>query len=550
VNNLSKTLIALLIISCAVFLTTTASAYVYINASSCPNGSSWGSSNQPLSYYINENGSADVSMSQLQTLTQDSFDEWGTPCCSTFSTTYQGTTTDTARQNNGKVVLSWEENSWPTQMGNVNQTIAVTMTSVYNTCEIASAPILFNGVGFQFCTSGSGCTDLQSIATHEIGHNLGLGHSQHSDATMYYAYQGGSGARSLSQDDVNGVCSLYTGSCNCSTNSDCGANQVCNGSQCEDAPCQSDNDCPGGQECASSGDCEVPSCGSDADCADGYTCDSAGKCTSSCPVCRTCTTQEDCGANGFCTDVGGQNKCITTCGTNGSCPGDSTCYRYDDYYVCLNPDANTVGVCPSSYTCTEATDGDDNPCTGLGNTCDPSTQDFSQCSTDNDACLTMSDGNSICTCMGCTDDADCGDNGLCTTVSNGQKACVADGDTTDPCDGVSCNAGEVCDNGQCVDEGSSSGEDTGGSSGDDTGTNNTDAGSGSDDDAGSSSADGGGVGGVDGDGGVKVTRGSGGSSSGGSSLICSSTAPGGAAPGALMLFGVFGLGLLWRRTRR
>src|SRR5699024_8463860 len=118
------------------------------------------------------------------------------------------------------VILSFRENNWPTQMGNVRQTIAVTLAQVTRSCTIYSAPILFNGVGFTFCEGDRCGMDLQSIATHEIGHNLGLGHSDYRDATMYFAYQGGTGARSLSEDDIAGVCALYPGTCHCSSDSD------------------------------------------------------------------------------------------------------------------------------------------------------------------------------------------------------------------------------------------------------------------------------------------------------------------------------------------
>jgi MYXO-CTERM domain-containing protein len=524
----SLKLAALLVVIGGLFVTTHASAYVYINSSQCPNGASWSSSDQPLEYYLNEDGSNDVSFSQLKPLIQTSFDAWGEPCCSTFNTNFQGTTAQTALSTRGDVVLSWEEDSWPTQMGNVNQTIGVTLSSVYNSCEIANAPILFNGVGFQFCTSGSGCTDLQSIATHEIGHNLGLGHSRQSNATMYYAYQGGSGTRSLSQDDISGVCSLYQTSCSCSNDDDCGPTQICNGNQCEEAPCESDNDCPGGQECnTGTGDCEVPSCGSDTDCADGYVCDSQGKCGSACPVCSPCSSRDDCGANGFCTQVGGQNKCVTTCGQNGSCPGDSKCFRSGEYYVCLNPDADTAGVCPSSYTCT-GTDsgGGGGACDGLGDTCG---ENGAGCTPDNDVCLTMQNNDTICSCT-CNTDSDCGDGGLCTQVSDSNKACVPGTSPTDPCDGVTCDAGKVCSDGQCVDDGSSGGDDAGGSSGDagaraDTGL----------DDGGNS-----------GEPEVNVTKPS---TSKSADSTCSATGPGHAVPSGLMLLGVFGLGVLWRRKR-
>lgn len=52
--------------------------------------------------------------------------------------------------------------------------------------------------------------DLQGVATHEFGHVLGLGHSSVSTATMYYAVgYGDDSRRTLHQDDMDGLCSLY-----------------------------------------------------------------------------------------------------------------------------------------------------------------------------------------------------------------------------------------------------------------------------------------------------------------------------------------------------
>jgi hypothetical protein len=52
--------------------------------------------------------------------------------------------------------------------------------------------------------------DLQSIATHEAGHFLGLAHSTDRSATMTPQYTSGTDSfRMLAEDDIGGICSVY-----------------------------------------------------------------------------------------------------------------------------------------------------------------------------------------------------------------------------------------------------------------------------------------------------------------------------------------------------
>ncbi len=52
--------------------------------------------------------------------------------------------------------------------------------------------------------------DMQNIALHELGHSLGLGHSNYTDDLMYYSYTIGSPAKAVSTLDVYGVATLFS----------------------------------------------------------------------------------------------------------------------------------------------------------------------------------------------------------------------------------------------------------------------------------------------------------------------------------------------------
>ena len=89
--------------------------------------------------------------------------------------------------------------------------------------EIDEADIFFNADNFSWAVVDSGSEsnyiDVQNIATHEIGHFLGLDHSSEdlfetepelADATMYYAASAGeTSRRALHDDDEKGILALY-----------------------------------------------------------------------------------------------------------------------------------------------------------------------------------------------------------------------------------------------------------------------------------------------------------------------------------------------------
>lgn len=432
-------IVALLVAISATFcIASSASAYVTLRDSfgvSCD--PAWSDSDLPNAFHINNGGYSGLGFNTIVSVMRDSFAEWGAPCCSRYTSTYAGTTTRTGEAtSDNQNTISFIEDSWPGLLGNVNQTIAVTQPRIWDNCEMVSADMVFNGVGFTFSTSGNfNATDVQSIATHEAGHWIGLDHSPITSATMYYAYQGGTGARSLHSDDEQGVCFLYGGgTCGCSTDNDCNGTQECVGGNCVDPRCNNNSDCDAGQVCnTASGVCEQAPCSSDNQCPGNQVCRS-GECatannTSGCSICEACDTADDCGGSSYvCAGI-----CTAACAGDDDCPGDSACLPVRDpqtndvFNLCLNPNAGSVGIC-QNYSCN---DNATSPCDGVtcptGQSCNPSSGQ----------CVGIAQPGDCEVCEPCSDNSSCTD-GFCAEFTSGETVC------TIQCDNGSCPGNSAC----------------------------------------------------------------------------------------------------------
>ncbi|XXX72024.1 matrixin family metalloprotease [Sorangium sp. So ce134] len=164
----------------------------------------------PVGYYINQatipGPIAGIAVSRIQA----GFEAWSNAGCTEWSVNLLGDTSDRYNYNDRKNVFHWINDSWPGSLGDVNSVIGVTMPAWGFGGAIADADMVFNGVGFCWNDTGNeGCVDTQSIATHEEGHFLGLGHSNARGSTMTAYYVAGTSIRSLEDDDVEGVCALY-----------------------------------------------------------------------------------------------------------------------------------------------------------------------------------------------------------------------------------------------------------------------------------------------------------------------------------------------------
>ncbi len=102
--------------------------------------------------------------------------------------------------------LYFIETVWP--FG--EEVIALTTLSWSEGGVLVDADISYNGLDYGWTVFDDVIdVDVESITLHEMGHFLGLGHSQEIGAVMRIDYQEGTLARVLGSDDAAGVAQLY-----------------------------------------------------------------------------------------------------------------------------------------------------------------------------------------------------------------------------------------------------------------------------------------------------------------------------------------------------
>jgi len=137
------------------------------------------------------------------------FATWASAPCTRFRATNLGPTAVTlGSSRDGVNTLAWVSGSWPPELGAENLTLGAT-TPLTEAGSFVDVDIVFNAVGFTWALApGPGVVDAQSIASHEGGHFLGLDHTDERASIMYPGYSGAA-TRTMSSDDMAGVCALY-----------------------------------------------------------------------------------------------------------------------------------------------------------------------------------------------------------------------------------------------------------------------------------------------------------------------------------------------------
>lgn len=167
----------------------------------------------PVSYVIQSAGSADVNDPSDRTAVRLGFQAWEDLPASSASF-LEDTTADAARTDfNAQDIhlVMWDEDGSSGLFAPGAGIIALTpLLASTSDGSILDADIVFNGA-LQFSTNQTaGTFDIQSVATHEVGHMLGFDHTGGPLVTMFAAIQAGQiTARSPSRDDEAAAAHVY-----------------------------------------------------------------------------------------------------------------------------------------------------------------------------------------------------------------------------------------------------------------------------------------------------------------------------------------------------
>jgi hypothetical protein len=416
----------------------------------------WGGST--IKWYLHPAGSADVPFADCKNALAAAFQAWDSVSCLTKSFSDGGSKNSDPEDG---IYIKFKESNWDPTVGDA---AAYAQSWTNWSGKISNSTITFNGVDLTWTTTEavdyfSAKSDIQGVATHEIGHCLGLDHSREQAATMFFS--GGSAAmRTLEQDDKDGICFLYGSFTQGKPCDSCDSDSNCKSGYCLEYPdgllfcgqdCTSNASCPQGFYCY-----DIQN-GTDQCVANNSYCSQTG---SNIAVGNYCYGHETC-QSGLCLVLPDTAYCSKECSADAQCPSPMKCIS--DYCIkggstalggsCLSHMDCVSGLClavsESSGVCTAECETLSDCPAGfgcIGSYCfkggdkkygTPCTANL-DCETG--ACMTLSGGSKICSSE-CQDKSDCPANNPCTYA-----VCIPPGNTPF---GADCKTHTDCVTGLC-----------------------------------------------------------------------------------------------------
>lgn len=196
--NLKKMPIALLII---ILLSWSFSSSAYVqNRTQADSLVHWNSNVSVVDIFVNSGNTQGILSADVSSQAANSVAQWNGKSRITIR---QNSTASSNQENLNELFFSNDPSIFAGGTG------VVGITQVFfksNTGEMIEADILLND-NFNFSTDVNDANYLGNVITHEMGHFMGLGHSQVPAASMFYALS--YGQSQIAPDDKAGVYSIY-----------------------------------------------------------------------------------------------------------------------------------------------------------------------------------------------------------------------------------------------------------------------------------------------------------------------------------------------------
>ena len=307
----------------------------------------------PMKFNIESASLPGLGATQCQAAIRAAYKAWTGVSCSIFSTTDLGVTQPSANNTKDHINTHRFPSSWVASFP--QNALAFTQT-VYDPSsgKILDADVLYNPTHTWSSSGSFQAYDLQSVPTHEIGHEMGFGHSAHATATMYYATpNGATHQRSLHSDDIAAACYAYgNGSTlppECTTQAHCATGETCTGGKCV----------PGAVTKKAYG----AACSSSSDCTSNLCIQSGGKGT-----CSQYCASSACPSGDSCVGLSGGGKaCLPGSAANAKELGQSCqssidckskmCVTWNGAGVCTHKCDVTAQNCANGFACTSPSMG-------------------------------------------------------------------------------------------------------------------------------------------------------------------------------------------------